>query len=204
LISSLALLAALPEAWGRSLVAGYSRENFIFGAGAVYLLGGIAVSRDAKLGVLGSIWAGIVAGILAPESTALHWGLEVGLAFLLLHSLRWTESPAEGTALVRWAGAGVWVGHAILWSHVYGGGWRACAVAIPVLVVWFAFRWLQGYWGPRAVVVAALLVLLAAPGHLAAAQVQSTPAGVLGVIGSFVLFGMGTLAAIARNGWRRS
>jgi hypothetical protein len=86
---------------------------------------------------------------------------------------------------------------------VYGAGWHACTMAAPVIGVVLAARWLQGQWGPMAVRVAALLVVLSTPFHLATTQLKSAPAAVLAVIGSFVLFGLGTLAAITRHKWER-
>jgi hypothetical protein len=76
-----------------------------------------------------------------------------------------------------------------------------CAIAIPVLTVWLLFQWLRGKWGHLAILLGSLLVLLSAPGHVAAVQLESAPAGLLAVIGSFILFGLGTLGAITKHRW---
>jgi len=77
-------------------------------------------------------------------------------------------------------------------------------IAAPVLGVWLAFRWLRGQWGHVAIVLASVLVLLSAPGHVAAVQLESAPAGLLAVIRSFILFGLGTLGAITKHRWSAS
>ena len=201
LLSVVALVGGLPETWGQSLVAEFSRQKFIFAAGSVYLLGCISVLRDPKLGLVGGIWAAIVAGVIGPESSGFHWGVQAGLAYLLLHSLRWTESRVESTRLVRWIIAAAWVIHGAVWTQCFDGGWRAGAVALPVLAIYLLFRLLTGNWGPLVVVVATLLVLLSAPGHVAAVHVRSTPSALLAVIGSFILFVLGTLLALTKKRW---
>ena len=76
-----------------------------------------------------------------------------------------------------------------------------CALAIPVLGVCLFVRWLRGQWIQAAVPLAALVVLLSAPGHAAATHLQSAPAGLLAVVGSFALFGLGTLGALTKHRW---
>lgn len=55
-----------------------------------------------------------------------------------------------------------------------------------------------GKMGHLAVLLGPVLVLLSAPGHVAAVQFESAPAGLLAVIGSFILFGVGTLGAMTK------
>jgi len=143
-------------------------------------------------------------GIWGQQPDAIHWGIQTGLVFLLLHSLRWKDSDEQGANLLRWVTALAWIAHSLVWTHVYGAGWRACTIAVPVLGVWLAFRWLRGQWGPIAVFLASVLVLLSARGHVAAVQLESAPVGLLAVIGSFVIFGLGTLGAITKHRWSSS
>jgi hypothetical protein len=131
----------------------------------------------------------------------LHWCVQVGLAFLLLHSLRWTDTKEEGTNAIRWIASLAWVADSLIWTHTHGAGWRVYTIALPVLALYLTFRWLQGRWGPLPVALASVVVLIAAPIQMATTQLQSAPGGVLAVIGSFVLFGVGTLAAITKPRW---
>jgi hypothetical protein len=78
-----------------------------------------------------------------------------------------------------------------------------CAVAAPVLGVYLVARVLSGRWGSLVVPGAAFLVMLTGPGDFTASEIQSAPVGLLAVIGSFLLFGVGTLVAMSRNRWLR-
>ncbi len=201
LISLVAVVGGLPEEWGRNLTAQFSRETFIAGAAVIYLLICIALTSDPKLGILGGLAASISVSISSQRPDSIHWAIQTGLVFLLLHSLRWRDSGQQGTAVLRWLTAVAWVAHSLAWTHLYGAGWMVCAIAILVLAVWLLFRWLRGEWGHLAILLGSLLVLLSAPGHVAAVQLESAPAGLLAVIGSFILFGLGTLGAITKHRW---
>jgi hypothetical protein len=201
LISIVALVAGLPEEWGRSVMTQFSRETFIAGAAVVYVLVYIALTRDPKLGILGGLIAGVSVGIGLQQSDAIHWAVQAGVVFLLLHSLRWIDSEEQGVGLARWLTALAWVAHSLVWTHFYGAGWRAFTIAVTVLAACFVFRWFRGKWIHPIILLASLLVLLAAPGHAAAIQIKSAPAGLLAMIGSFVLFGLGTLGALTKHRW---
>ena len=201
LISLLAAFAGLPESLGRGLVTDFSREKAVGAAGAAYLLIWAGLSRDPKLGILGGLLASICVSWAVPGPEAFHWGVQAGLAFLLVHSLRWVDSGEAGTRPARWLAAAFWVAHTLVWTWGYGAGWRAGIVALPVLALYLAWRWLQGRWGPVAVLGAALLVLCSAPVHGLAVSLGSAPAGLLAALGSFLLFALGTLAALTKHHW---
>lgn len=199
LVSVVALVAGLPGEWWQNLVPHFSREKFIAFAVILYGLVRIALTRNPKAGFLGSLMGATAVALWNPE--ALHWALQVGLVFLLLHSLRWDDSKEQGTAAVRWCAALAWVGHSVFWSHFDGGGWSVCAPAVPVLAVCVIIRRLQGQWLQVPVPLASVAVLLSAPGHSAATHLHSAPAGLLAVAGSFALFGLGTLGALTKHRW---
>jgi hypothetical protein len=199
LISLAAVIGGLPEEWAYALTTQFNRGTCIAGGAVIYLLICTSLSRDPRLGLLGGFLAAIAVGMWPPSG--IHWAVQTGLAFLLIHSLRWVDSEQRGATLLRWLGALVWIAHSLAWTHLYSVGWRACLIAVPVLTAWFVFRWLRGTWGPLAILLGSLLVMLSAPGHVAAIHLQSAPAGLLAVIGSFVLFGLGTLGAITKHRW---
>jgi hypothetical protein len=199
LISLAAFLAGLPEEWWKNWAPQFSRDKFVVVAAIAYLLVRIALTRNPKAGFLGGLLAATVVALWNPN--ALHWAAQAGLVFLLLHSLRWDDSKEQGTAVVRWLAAVVWVGHSVFWSHFDGGGWSVCALAAPVLAVCVVLRWLKGQWIQVAIPLASVVVLLSAPGHAAASHLQSAPAGLLAVAGSFALFGLGTLGALTKHRW---
>ena len=203
-ISLVALVAGLPAEWGRSVLTDFNRGQCIGAGVAGYFLLWIAFSRNPKLAVLGGlVTAGVVSFALESRPDALHWASQAALAFLLLHSLRWVDSEHAGARAARMLAASLWVLHACFWMRFGGGAWMVCAVAAPVLGVYLVARVLSGRWGSLVVPGAAFLVMLTGPGDFTASEIQSAPVGLLAVIGSFLLFGVGTLVAMSRNRWLR-
>jgi len=204
LISVAAIVAGLPQEWGRIVVTHFSRAELIGAGAAGYLLVCAALSRNPKLGVFGALVAAIAVGVIsADQSGSLHWAIESGIVFLLLHSLRWSDDGTAGAKGTRLFVCIVWVAHAFIWMHSTGSAWMACAIVTPVLSASLASRLFTGAWGPRVIRVTALLVSFSGPADASLSQLHSAPAGVLAVIGSFLLFGLGTLAALNRHRWHR-
>jgi hypothetical protein len=203
-ISLVALVAALPEEWGRSVFTEFNRSKCIGASVAGYFLLRVAFSRNPKLAVFGAlVTAGVISLELGNRPNALHWASEAALVFLLLHSLRWVDAEHAGANAARILAASLWVLHACVWMRIGGAAWMVCAFAVPVLSAYLSARVLSGRWGPLVVPAAACLVMLTGPGNFTAGQIQSAPAGLLAVIGSFLLFGVGTLVAVSRNRWLR-
>jgi hypothetical protein len=51
---------------------------------------------------------------------------------------------------------------------------------------------------------ASILTVLSGPGNWLVAGVQSAPSGLLAVVGSFMLLGIGTMVALTKHRWHRS
>jgi len=141
---------------------------------------------------------------LGLHPNTVQWTVQTGFAFLLLHSLRWDDSAHAGAGQVRIFTSLAWAAHAFWWMHTGGAAWMACAVAGPVLAIYFVVRFLRGGWAPRAVPIAAIFVMLSWPGDFSAHKLQTTPVGLLAVVGSFLLFGLGTLAALTKQRWNKT
>jgi len=65
-------------------------------------------------------------------------------------------------------------------------------------------RWLAREWGSRLVPLAAGMCLLVAPAHPVFDIAKTSPTGLLAIVASFLVFGLGTLAALTRNAWNPS
>ncbi len=203
LISLAAIVAGLPQEWGKSVVTHFSRAELIGAGAAGYLLVCAALSRNPKLGVFGALVAAVAVGVISDDhSGSFHLAIESGLVFLLLHSLRWLDEETAGAKGIRVFLCIVWVAHAFVWMHSSGSAWMTCAIVTPVLSASLASRLLAGAWGTRIVPLAALLVAFSGPADSSLRQLHSAPAGVLAVIGSFLLFALGTLAALTRHRWQ--
>jgi len=204
-ISLAALIGGWPEDLGRRMVAEFSREKLIGAAAAAYFLLCAGLSRNPKLGLLGAlVSATVTIGVLGGHPNTIHSAAQIGFAFLLLHSLRWDDLAHSGAAALRLFTGMLWVADAWLWIHAGGMMWMACAAAGPVVGIYLAARFFRGCWGPRVIPIAALLVMLASPGESFASRLQATPVGLLAVVGSFLLFGLGTLAAVTKHRWNKA
>ena len=79
----------------------------------------------------------------------------------------------------------------------------ACAIVTPVLGVYLGLRLLQGHWGPRIIPLAAVLVASSGPGDSGIGQLRAAPLGILAMMGSLLLFALGTLVALTKHRWNK-
>jgi hypothetical protein len=206
LVAFLSLIAGVPQDWGRHVIVDFTRAKSFGGCVTFLLLGWAARSNNPKFGVFGSIVAAIavICAMGGDNSATLHWSTQAAVIFLLLHSLRWRDDEHQGAGFVRVVVALIWVAHTWIWVCLDHLGWTTAALAVPVLGCYFAARWLRGLWGPWVIPAAAGLVALNGPSNFAAGRATSIPIGLLAVIASFLLFGIGTLVAITRHRWSSS
>ncbi|HVY69817.1 MAG TPA: hypothetical protein VHH73_07800, partial [Verrucomicrobiae bacterium] len=201
LVSLVTFVAALRLPWGNAIVPEFSRGNFVASGLAVYLLTLGTLRRQPRAGLLGGILAGLAIGMVLRGENHLHWALQGGLVYLLVHSLFWTEPEEDGAGVLRGVAAAGWVLHSALWVHWANAGWAPCFTGVIVLGVCLAARCYTGRWGSVVVVWAGALVAATPPAHSAVVQVWTAPTGLLAIIGSFVLLGLGTLGALNRHRW---
>jgi hypothetical protein len=201
LISIVALIAGFPEDWGRSLLAELTRGKCVAASAALYFLVCAVFSRNPKLGLAGALVSAFAVTSVIGSPRGLHWGIQSGLAFLLVHSLCWAHSQHEGTGAVRLLASIGWVAHTFWWMHDGGAAWMSSAVATPVFVSYLAARWVGGKWGSPLIPISAAIVLLSEPGDSAVGMLQSSASGLMAVIGSFLLFAAGTCAALTKHRW---
>jgi len=204
LISLAATAAGLPHEWTQSAAIKFDHGKFVALAGLAYLLLGTALSRNPKLAVLGAIAAALAAGLWRDErGDAGHWAAQGGLVFLLLHSLRWRDYEHDGAGVVRVFAAIAWVVHSFAWVRSGSESFHTFSIGAIVLAIWWA-RWFVFRKKSEAVVpVAAGLVAACSPANLAIVRLQTVPAGVIIISASFLLFALGTAAALTRHRWLR-
>lgn len=204
LLSAAALVAGLPAEVITAGLRGVARTELIGVAVLAYGLINTSLSRNPKLAILGAVAAAVAARVLGEHRPdGFHWAAQAGCLYFLIHSLRWNDREHEGAAIVRHCVAGVWVLHALIW--VRGGGTisQTLAVAGLVLMAWGLRSWWLRTWRPLAIPVAAGLVLVCGPANWAITKTQTTPAGVLAMIGSLALFALGTAVALTKHRWHK-
>jgi hypothetical protein len=158
------------------------------------------------LALLGSIVLGsAVMAVFGNHDGAIHWALQSGLGFLLLHSLRWNDEEHQGAGTVRVVAGLLWVTESFVWMYSGEGKfWMPCIPGAIVLATYSAVQVIRGTWSQFVVPVAASLVTLSGPGIAAADGVRVLPIGLLAVIGSFLLFACGTIAALTKHLWHKN
>jgi hypothetical protein len=85
-----------------------------------------------------------------------------------------------------------------------GSVWMVICTAAPLVLAYVIARLANGEWGPRILPIAVLLVILSGPTGSGAVKMKTLSIGVLAVIGSFVLFAIGTAAALTRHRWHKA
>jgi len=84
------------------------------------------------------------------------------------------------------------------------GALAAAIMAVALSGFYLLSRWLTSHWGSPVVPAAAVLAMLSGPTATTTGSLYSVPAGLMAVIGSFLLFGLGTLAALTKHRWNRT
>lgn len=205
LLSIAATVSALPVEMLQPIGAGFDRIKLIGVAALTYLMITSMLSRNPKLAILGTLAAAMAGGLLREGHThAVFWAAQSGLVYFLLHSLRWRDYEHPGAAGIRNFMAAFWVLHTFVWVHNGAPVTQPLIAAGLVMLIWWARGFVFRVWRPQVVPVAALLVALCSPVNFAVLKTQTTPMGVLAVIGSFALFAAGTAAALTKHRWHKN
>jgi len=178
----------------------------VFGSALAYAICWAIFSRNAKLGILGGLCLALgVIAILPKSITNLNVAVQLGFMFILLHSLRWNAAQHPEAATARNLCAAYWLVHTLFW--VAAAPARALAPTIAcgaaTVVIYCVTRVILGQWGPRVIIFSGLAVTASAPASLALRWLFRAPDGVLMLLGSFALFGLGTVAALMKKRWMR-
>jgi hypothetical protein len=199
------LICGLPGEWIQFLTPTLGRAHYVGAGMTIYLMFHIVRSRNPKMGILGSVIVAVmVASILGQHEAAMHWAVESGLIFLLLHSLRWVDSEHEGARAVRIVAAIIWIIHALVWVRAGAALWMPCIPGGIALAAYLITQLLRGRWDLFILPAASIVTVLSGPGNALIAFLERAPAGLLAVIGSFLLFAFGTAAALTKHRWHRS
>jgi len=199
------LVCGLPREWIYFLTPTLERQTYIGAGIGVYLMLYNLMSRNPKAGIFGSILVALIVGVLfSRHDSAIHWALQSGLVFLLLHSLRWDDAAHPGARAVRFMAAGLWVLHAAIWARSGAAMWMPCLPGAIVLAGYLITQLLRGRWDLFILPAASILTVLSGPGNVLVLRLQSAPIGLLAVAGSFLLFALGTAAALTKHQWHKT
>lgn len=202
-LASMVLLApSMPEAWGRELIPDFTsgKALALALAGAALLL--ISLSRRPAHALPGALIVGLGTQFQFERLEYVEqFAMQYALLFVLLHSLRWVEE--SGSRALRFGAALAWLAHSIVWLRLVGvdANWPVLLGSLLVLGLVVLARLLQGQWSHRLVTGSAALVALAVPANFVVEVLRITPSGHLAVLGSFLLFAVGTALAWTKPRW---
>lgn len=149
------------------------------------------------IGLASAILLGIGIAGSAPVNFSGTLALQAALAWMLVHSLRWDVSAGIG---LRYVSAVAWVGHALLSTReaAWQQGASISLIAVLVIAAWWIIARPKRSRHLAFVPIVAFVPLVASPANW---LISMSPAGVLALVLSFLLFAIGTAAAYLRNHW---
>jgi len=202
--SILAFLCALPSHIFETWFGANGHLKLAGGITVAYILYWIGLSRNPKIGLLGALLVAAATAMLIGQGQSVpHWAAQAGLAFLLVHSLRWRDSEEPGAVAVRRLAALFWIGHSLVWTQSGGAFWMLLCIAGPVLLIALIHRIFSGDFGPMITPLAAIVVLLCSPGDLVVSKAHTAPLGLIAIVCSFGLFAVGTVSALTKHRWHK-
>jgi len=197
LVASVGLLVAfMPVPWAQVLGM-QTRESCVVGGLVVYILMQSLLLRTAGTTLMGAMAMFIGSHQLRVTE---HEALQVALAFGVLLSLTWRRAT-QPHWVMQHVMAVIWGLHAGVLVLVEGAGvlgmqaWGAMAVLAGVGVA----RWRQGAWHAQGVAAVAMCILTLAPCQVVLRWLRLVAPNLWAVAGSFVLMGIGTAFALARQ-----
>jgi hypothetical protein len=192
------MFAAVPLDWSAGWLPKLSREEHVLCAVVIYLILLALRSRRPEIGMLGALAVAIGMGWLA-RSWTFHAAVQASLVFLLIHSLHWPKADYPNAHAFRWIAAVGWVLDAVVWTREPTFG-ECIFVAAGALVALSAWVFVRRQSGKREFLIpaSAFLVLSSGPGNW---FYENSPAGLLAVAGSLLLFLAGAVLAWTRPAW---
>ena len=206
LASGVALFAGLPMDWGSWLAPGFSRVRAMELGMGIWVAVQALRSRHPAWGLGGALAAALATGLVT-SAWQPQLALHIGLSVLVLHSLRWEEgisgTISKGVVGLRIGTAVSWMTHAFVWTRVdvRAAVWVVTSAAVLILLIYILLGVVTGQWGARVVPAGAALSFLAAPANFFFDWLRASPSGLMAVLGSFALFGLGTLVALTKYRW---
>ncbi len=184
---------------------GLSLAEFLGGGTLIFLVGWALISRRAVVGLMGGICLGLGMAVLLPSTaTMTNIAAQAGLIFIMLHSLRWDSESAEASKARIFCGA-CWILHTAVWNvcGTVESGLCTTVFGVSVSMVFICARFIIGRWQSLTIAVCAAVVGWVGCVYFLLECFAYAPRGLQSLVGSFALFGLGTLAALMKSKWMR-
>jgi hypothetical protein len=200
LAAAVILLCGLPLSWVQHIMPGLRYGEWVLCSLFICFFWLVFVSRDPRVGFLAAVSLVVMCGFGFRQFS--EYAPQTILVFLLLHSLRWDDPAHRGARFLRNA-AGLLL-LLTIWQSL-NDGYRLHYASVLVLLICYAAHALHTLSSrPRAVAIYALFAVFMEPVIELAGQHKQTSAGFIAIGVSFILFGLGSLAAFTKSRWNRS
>jgi hypothetical protein len=189
----------LPTGWINHIVPGIERPAWAFLSVFICFFWMIFRFRDPRVAIFSALALVVLCGGFA--AGFFHWAVQVALVSLLAHSLRWDDPAHKGARALRFLASLIWCWVSCFWIFDPLQRLLVCCSAGILLAVYLVQAILMRRWKHRILPVSASLVLLSRPGLAFGSWLNRETPGMLALVGSFLLFGLGSLAAFTKPKW---
>ena len=202
LLGSVAIFCgSLPIPWISHVVPSVERPEWAMLSVFACFFWLIFWSRDPRIALFGALSLIGLCFCYAPNFG--HYAVQVALVSLLVHSLRWDEQAHKGATMLCLLASMLWslVSCSWIFDSVHPERLLVDSAAGALLAVYL----LQGIrvrrWKPLIVPISAASVLLSEPAMIVGKWLNHDTPGMVAVIGSFLLFALGSIAAFSKPKW---
>lgn len=195
------LCGSLPIPWISNIVPGVERPEWVVLSVFACFFWLIFWSRDPRIALLGAMCLIGLCLWFAPGFG--HYAVQVALVSLLAHSLRWDERVHKGATILCFVASMAWslVSCSWLFDSVHPEWLLVELAAGTLLAIYLLHALLFRRWKRLIVPVSAASVLLSEPAMITGKWLNCDTPGMLAVIGSFLLFALGSIAAFSKPKW---
>jgi len=204
LLGAIAILCgSLPTSWVSHVAPGVGRPEWALLSVFVCFFWLIFRSRNPLIAIFSAL---ALTGLgLCLASSFFRYAVQVALVSLMLHSLRWDDRAHKGATTVRFLAVMVWswVSCSWLFDSIHPQRLLVGSAAGVFLGAYLIQAMLLRSWKHRILPFSALFVLMSKPGVILGNWLNRETPGMLAVVGSFLLFALGSIAAFSKPKWWR-
>lgn len=198
------LWSNLPAPWVSYLLPEVGRPEWAMLSIVVCFYWLIFLSRNPRVSMFAALGLIGLSCFFAPQISAC--AVQVALGVLLLHSLRWDDRAHKGATTLRFLAVVIW--GLFSWSMLFDSAHPQSLLpdffASAFLVAYLLRAMIYRHWNHRILPIIASALLLSEPTTTLAGWLNRETPGILAIVGSFLLFALGSIAAFSKPKWWRS
>ena len=191
----------LPAPWISYILPEVGRPEWAMVSAAACFFVLIFRFRDPRVAILGTLGLIGLCCYFAPLIS--HYAVQAALVSLLVHSLRWDDQAHKGAMTLRFLAVTLWCLVSCSWLFNSDQSERLLidSAAGALLTIYLLRALIYRRWNHRLLPTGATLVLLSEPATILGSWLDRETPGMLAVVGSFLLFALGSIAAFSKPKW---